>query len=39
MALEMPRVCQFSPVMGPLVFGQSGPLAEMTLVKLLMKNW
>jgi hypothetical protein len=30
--------CQFSPVMGPLVFGQSGPLPEMTLVRLLMKN-
>ena len=32
------RDCQFSPVMGPLVFGQSGPLPEMTLVKLLVNN-
>jgi hypothetical protein len=30
--------CQYSPVMGPVVFGQSGPLPGMTLVKLLTKN-
>ncbi len=30
--------CQFSPVMSPSVFGQSGPLPEVTLVKLLTKN-
>ena len=30
--------CQFSPVMGPVVFGQRGPLPGMPLVKLLTKN-
>ena len=30
--------CQFSPVMGPSVFAQSGPLPEVTLVKLLTKD-
>jgi hypothetical protein len=30
--------CQFSPDMGPSIFGQSGPLAEMTHGKLLLKN-
>jgi hypothetical protein len=32
------KACQFSPVTGPLVFGQSGPRPEMTLVRLLTKN-
>jgi hypothetical protein len=30
--------CQPSPVMGPSVFGQGGPLPEMTIGKLLTKN-
>jgi hypothetical protein len=28
---ELRRFCQFSPGMGPPVFGHMGPLAEMTL--------
>lgn len=31
--------CQFSPDMGPPIFGQSGPLAEMAHGKLLLRNW
>ena len=27
--------CQFSPVMGPLIFGQGGPLLEVTIARLL----
>jgi hypothetical protein len=35
---QLPGSCQFSPVMGPLVFGQSGPLPEVTIGKLLTNN-
>jgi secondary thiamine-phosphate synthase enzyme len=28
-------LCQFSPVMGPSVFGQGGPLPEVTVARLL----
>ena len=31
--------CQFSPDMGPPIFGQDGPLAEMAHGKLLLKKW
>jgi len=31
--------CQFSPDMGPPIFGQGGPLAEMAHGKLLLKKW
>jgi hypothetical protein len=30
--------CQFSPGMGPSIFGQSGPLPEMAQGKFLLKN-
>jgi hypothetical protein len=29
------RVCHFSPVMGPSIFGQGGPLLEVTIARLL----
>ena len=32
------RPCQFSPDMGPSVFGHSGPLHSMTVVRLQVEN-
>jgi len=35
---QFQAICQFSPDMGPPIFGQDGPLAEMAHGKLLLKK-